>query len=241
MSDDIAIRTDLLVALEDAGALTPTELRLGVEISYPRYEAIGAMFGRLHDASKWWIGDWLNYGEDTFGEEAAQAAEATRRSVETLRNYAWTCRHVSPSRRRDGLTFTHHVLVAPLDPAEQAAWLDRAEAERWTSREMGAALKQARAATGIDVHQVISRAADRLAASLDPLGEVVDVGASRSRSWGARRTGRRRRACRSSRRRRATRPPSPPPARSSAAHVTAARPSSRRSSPGSPTSPAGAT
>jgi hypothetical protein len=69
-----AIRTDLLIALEDAGALTPTELRLEVDISFDRYEALGHMFGRLHDASKWWIGDWLIYGEDTFAEEAAQAA-----------------------------------------------------------------------------------------------------------------------------------------------------------------------
>jgi hypothetical protein len=34
---------------------------------------------------------------------------------------------VELSRRRDKLTWSHHLEVAPLEPATQVEWLDRAE------------------------------------------------------------------------------------------------------------------
>ena len=47
--------------LEDAGAVTPTSLSLASrpDLSFEQFEAIGVFLSRLHDGTKWWIGDWL--------------------------------------------------------------------------------------------------------------------------------------------------------------------------------------
>jgi hypothetical protein len=142
MTTDLTVRADLLAALEQQGWITPTALRIDdPNLSFDRYQALGVMLDRLHDASKFWLGDWLLVGEHLFGEEAAQAAAATRRSEKTLLRWAWVCRRVAPSRRRESLSFTHHTLVAPLEPAEQSEWLERAEAGGWSSRDLQAALR----------------------------------------------------------------------------------------------------
>ncbi|HEX2434930.1 MAG TPA: hypothetical protein VHI55_13365 [Gaiellaceae bacterium] len=48
------------------------------------------------------------------------------------------------SRRRENLSFTHHVLIAPLPLDEQIVWLDRAERERLSTRELAAAIESTR-------------------------------------------------------------------------------------------------
>jgi hypothetical protein len=52
------------------------------------------------------------------------------------------------------LTFTHHRLVARLDPAEQRQWLARASAQRWTKRELADALAADAAPLARDVELV---------------------------------------------------------------------------------------
>lgn len=42
----------------------------------------------------------------------------------TLRNVAWTAKQVELSRRRDNLTFSHHIEIAKFGPVEQEEWLD---------------------------------------------------------------------------------------------------------------------
>jgi len=38
--------------------------------------------------------------------------------------------------RNENLTFSHHVAIAPEEPGEQRKWLDRAEKEGWSSRQL---------------------------------------------------------------------------------------------------------
>jgi hypothetical protein len=126
-----------LRALELAGALTPTALILdGEAMTWERFESLGVLIGRLDDACKWWLGDWLVFGEGMYGEKAAQAAEHTGRSPETLRGYRWVAERVPPSRRRAHLSFTIHRMVAHMEPAEQERWLSYAEDRRLSSREL---------------------------------------------------------------------------------------------------------
>jgi N6-adenosine-specific RNA methylase IME4 len=51
---------------------------------------------------------------------------------------------VETSRRREVLSWSHHKEVAALEPAEQDAWLDRAEAEGWTRMDLRSAIKRGR-------------------------------------------------------------------------------------------------
>ncbi|HET8814404.1 MAG TPA: hypothetical protein VFM51_05545 [Solirubrobacterales bacterium] len=62
------------------------------------------------------------------------------------------------SRRRDDLTWSHHVAVAALPEAEQEAWLDRAASEGFSvadlRTELRAALKEGRNAPAVDAELV---------------------------------------------------------------------------------------
>ena len=188
MSGELA----LVQALEESGVITPTGLTLDPDISFMRYEALGRLLGRMHDATKWWIADWLLYGEQRFGERAAQAAAATVRSERTLVNYAWTASNVPPTRRRESLSFTHHVLVAPLQGPEQSRWLERAERHEWSSRELGLAIAKSRFLEPPQAgawQTLVDTAADMLASRLAAHGgarvrvvAVVDDGVLRARA-----------------------------------------------------------
>jgi hypothetical protein len=134
----------LVAALDDGGVLAPTSLTLSdPNPDYDRVQALARYLGALRDATAWWIGDLILYAETTFGEEAYQLDGALGRSPDTLRRWAWVARAVPPVRRRTSLSFTHHEKVAKLSPAEQAAWLDRAEEGRWATDELGTELRAA--------------------------------------------------------------------------------------------------
>lgn len=158
---------ETLALLDRAGVLTPTSLALEADLSLEEFTALGVALDRLHDSSNWWIADWLLIGEQRFGENLAQAAAALQRSERTLQNYAWVASHVAPSRRREALSFTHHVLVAPFDPAEQTRWLEQAEREGWSSRELGERIEAGRTLTPVlDVQTIVDRTAQRLSRRL---------------------------------------------------------------------------
>ena len=166
---------ETLALLDRAGVLTPTSLALEADLSLEEFTALGVALDRLHDSSNWWIADWLLIGEQRFGENLAQAAAALQRSERTLQNYAWVASHVAPSRRREALSFTHHVLVAPFDPAEQTRWLEQAEREGWSSRELGERIEAGRTLTPVlDVQTIVDRTAQRLSRRLPEEAGVRD-------------------------------------------------------------------
>jgi hypothetical protein len=68
-------------------------------------------------------------------------------NYQTLRNYAWVARRFSMSRRRDELSFGHHMEVARLTTAEQDRWLDQAIEHRWTTGQLRRQLKESRMVT----------------------------------------------------------------------------------------------
>lgn len=134
----------LLVKLEKDGNLTPTQLKLvDSEMPFERWEALGLFLGRVSRSSRWWIGDWLNFGEAVYGEKYAAAAEETGLEPGTLIHYSYVARQVPPSRRKEQLPFSSHALVAPLEPKEQREWLNKAVKEGWTRAEFRDALRDA--------------------------------------------------------------------------------------------------
>lgn len=106
--------------------LEATALRIQGELSFDDWSGIGVWLEQADKAIQWWIGDWMNYGEERFGEQFAQAIEATGWAIATIRQYAWVCAKVPPKNRRPDLTFFHHREVADLPVDDQAAWLDKA-------------------------------------------------------------------------------------------------------------------
>lgn len=138
-------------ALVEQGILTPTAFNVAKIVTltersseddltqvpeFLRYAALGAWLGGISTAVKWWIGDWLNFGEGAWGERYAQAAEATGLDIGTLQNRAYVCRQVLPSRRREDLSFTAHLKVAKLEPAAQTKWLEHAAKHKLRSKDL---------------------------------------------------------------------------------------------------------
>lgn len=93
------------------------------------------------------VGDLILYGEDAYGEAAAQYIDARHWAPETVRNYVWISKQV-PVRNRmidRGLSMAHHQLVAALEAPEQRRWLKRAaseDAEPWTVARLRAAIRE---------------------------------------------------------------------------------------------------
>lgn len=127
---------------------TATGLSLPLGLSYEAWEGIGRTLGEIASAHQWWLGDWWNYGEREYGEQASQAAEIGFRDPGSLSNIAAVAARIELPRRRGNLSFSHHAEVAYLDRAAQDALLDQAEAEGWNRHDMRSAVKRGRVATG---------------------------------------------------------------------------------------------
>lgn len=136
----------LVDVLRDGGAITPTSLDLTVagDLSYERYEALGAYLGQINRSCAWWIGDWMLYGEGAYGDKFAQAVAETGLAEQTLLNRIYVCKHVPPKRRRVGVSFSVHAEVAPLPAKEQTYWLNKAEKGGWTRAQLRDAMKAKR-------------------------------------------------------------------------------------------------
>jgi hypothetical protein len=117
-------------ASRERGSLNPVGWLPEAELDQRTWARAGRRMSVIDRASQWWIGDWLRYGTQRWGEKYTQAAKITGYDVPSLRNMAWIASEFEISRRRDTLTWSHHSAVAALEPEEQERWLDRASDER---------------------------------------------------------------------------------------------------------------
>ena len=101
-----------------------------------KWESLGRSLFDMQDGWQWWIGDWINYGEQKWGETYKAAIEVTGRSYKTLANVARICKAFEITRRRVNLPFKHHVEVESLEPEKQDEILDQAEADGLTTRQV---------------------------------------------------------------------------------------------------------
>jgi hypothetical protein len=137
--------TDISIA-EQAGVFFPgVQLKaVGLVIDsldQHQWKECGAFLSHLNGATMFWLGDWANYAETTWGDKYTELIEQTGYNHQTLRDAAWVCNAVALSRRKDKLTFAHHKEVAHLEPAAQTKWLSTAERETLTTRELRASVK----------------------------------------------------------------------------------------------------
>jgi hypothetical protein len=104
--------------------------------TYEEWNAAAVWVQQVEKASPFWIGDLLAYGEAMYGEKYAQAIEATGHKVGYLMNVASVAAKIPAARRHPDLSFSHHQEVAALPEQQQNEWLDKAEVENWTSKEL---------------------------------------------------------------------------------------------------------
>src|SRR3954470_2699940 len=115
-------------------------------LEFEAWREFGVKLGSYGNATQWWLGDWLVFGRMKYGRRYKDAIAATGLDYQTLRNYAVVARRFERSRRRANLTFQHHAVLCALSNDEQDAWLDRAEAGRWSRNELRRRLRAAASA-----------------------------------------------------------------------------------------------
>jgi hypothetical protein len=104
---------------------------------------VGRRLGGISRCNQWWLGDWVRYGAEKWGEKYTQAAKITGYDPRSLANMASISTAFKSSRRRDDLTWSHHVAVAALSEEEQESWLDRAAAEALSVADLRTELRAA--------------------------------------------------------------------------------------------------
>jgi hypothetical protein len=125
---------------------TPTSLILPPDLSYDHWERIGRQLQLANLAVQWWIGDWLVYGEHKWREKYAQAVQQFGRAEQTLMNYAFVAKAISPSRRREQVDFSTHAEVAGLDEEDQERILSKAANEGSTRKQVRREVERTRKA-----------------------------------------------------------------------------------------------
>lgn len=131
--------------------MQPTSLRLPAGLDFDEWVVHGQRIAGIARASAWWVGDWVNYGEEAYGRRYQDALALTGLEYGTLRNYAMVAGRFPVSRRRDTLSFGHHQLVTSMHPSEQERWLDQADAGRWSVKQLGDAIRAAGRSEATDV------------------------------------------------------------------------------------------
>lgn len=134
---------ELLRVLEDAGAVINNGLFLPPDLSFEKYTSIGSMLGVMHQMNAFLIGDWLLYGEHTYGEKYTQASDAVGLSEQTLTNYASISKRIPPTRRFPNVSHSKHAEVAALPPADQKKWLMITADENLTKAQLRDRLRDA--------------------------------------------------------------------------------------------------
>ena len=105
--------------------------------SIDEWSEVGQMLAVMERGIAFICGDWIRWGEATYGEMAAQVIDARTWKAETVRAYTWLSEKVPLENRMvdRGLTISHHMAVAALPPGQQRKWLQRAlgdGTEHWT-------------------------------------------------------------------------------------------------------------
>ena len=113
-----------------------TGMRFSARMPFEIWSALGPRIAVRANASRWWLGDWLVFGERYYGTRYREAIAATGLDYQTLRNYAVVARRFELSRRRDNLSFQHHAEVCSLPDPEQEHWLDLATRRHWSKQEL---------------------------------------------------------------------------------------------------------
>jgi hypothetical protein len=146
------------------------------ELSEEDWIELGRVLRTYDTAIQWMLGDWLNHGiknAEKWGkvDEQAESEESkytpllaqTDYQYGTLANFASVARAVTHSRRREAMSFSHHIEVAKLAGDEQEKFLELAEAQNLSVRELRKLIKGS-GGKAPRVVSYVSKAKQRLAA-----------------------------------------------------------------------------
>lgn len=133
-------------------AITLTGIEFHEELSFEEWEALGQKLAPVGKSIGFIIGDWINYGENRWGDKYEDAIKRTGMAYQTLRLYAHVAKRVDLLIRINNLDFVHHRVVAKLkSPEEQAHWLKMAVQHKLGKRRLQKSINFGRLATEQEV------------------------------------------------------------------------------------------
>ena len=121
---------------EGKGDITQTAMLFTGNLDYDEWVNIGHQLKAMSQGLMFWVGDWLNYGEEHYGEMYAQAMDITGYSYRTVKQAKYIAKKFPPEARNDALSFTHYTAVAGEEPERAKALLDQAINESLTIDEL---------------------------------------------------------------------------------------------------------
>lgn len=110
--------------------------------SFEQWEEVGKFIKKAEGSVHFWIGDWLNYGEQKWGEMYAQAMDATEYEYDTLRKDKYISKELDFGLRSPNLSRSHAVEIAPLPQEEKEYWAEEIAKEHIPVRELKQKIKE---------------------------------------------------------------------------------------------------
>lgn len=128
--------TQLVLFDPSVATVTETGLTLQDGVTFEQWSEIGTHLKRIEKATLWWIGDWLNYGERSYGKAYSQALDETDSALSTLQGAKYVAGRIETCRRRQVVSYSIHAEVASLPPEQQDEVLHEAERDGLTVRDV---------------------------------------------------------------------------------------------------------
>lgn len=112
--------------------------------TFEQWQECGNFIKKANGAVHFWIGDWLNYGEQTWGEMYSQAMDETDFEYQTLANDKWLAKEIHISLRGENMDVSSAKLLAPLPQKEKEYWANELKKEKIPVRELKERIKEKR-------------------------------------------------------------------------------------------------
>ena len=133
-------------------SITSTGIQFNEDLSFEEWDDLGQKLAPIGKSIGFIIGDWINYGEQRWGNKYEEALERTGLAYTTLAHYAYVSRRVQFCFRKQNLDYTIHATVAKIkDPEEQRHWLEMAAQHKLGKRRLQKSINFGRLATEEEV------------------------------------------------------------------------------------------
>jgi len=130
--------------------LTDLGLTFDGELTFDQWADIGGKIGRVARTSLFWVGDWLNYGQDRWNggnrfekmpddqrRRYDEAMKLTGLELATLHGAAHVARRIPLEQRSKDLSFEHHRLIARVKNEDQRReWIAKTEETGLSTRRL---------------------------------------------------------------------------------------------------------
>ena len=118
------------------------------DLDYESWAKDGVLLCEMHDLMPFAIGDWLNFGEQAYGQKYSQALSMTGLEYGTLVKYLMVSKAFPEGRRRNSsehyrISWSHYRMLLGKPEEDQDKWLDACQVNEMTVRALRASLPAA--------------------------------------------------------------------------------------------------